>query len=1746
MGDTYTRQSSYTDGDVITAAHTNDEFNQLLAAFAASTGHTHSGDAGEGGPITKLLGNTLTFGAGTAGTDITITFDGETSDGVLKWMEDEDYFEFSDDILIASTEKLQFRDTAIYINSSADGQLDLVADTEIQIAATTVDINGNVDISGTLTIGSAGISEAELEILDGATVTTAELNILDGVTATTAELNILDGVTSTAAELNILDGVTSTAAELNILDGVTSTAAELNILDGVTSTATELNLVDGSSAGTIVNSKAVVYGSSGEVNATTLQIAGTSITSTATELNILDGVTSTAAELNILDGVTSTAAELNILDGVTSTASEINLLDGSNKSTSSITIADSDAFIVIDGNTTKQIPASDITTYIAAADISGVAAGVGLSGGGTSGDVTLTLDFSELSDVTPANGDKLATLDSDGSTEQLTTVASLATLFAGTGLSASSSVISIDAAQTGITSLLATDIKIGEDDQTKIDFETADEIHFYAANAEQVFVADGVFGPQTDSDVDLGTTGVRFKDAFVDSLTVTGDISVGDDLTVEGGVIDLKNTGSQSELRLYCEFSNAHYAALKAPAHSDFSGNTELTLPAVTDTLVGLAATQTLTNKTLTSPKINENVAVTATATEINLLDGVTSTTAELNILDGVTSTAAELNILDGVTSTAAELNILDGVTSTAAELNILDGVTATTAELNILDGVTSTTAELNILDGVTSTAAELNLVDGITAGTVSASKAVIADSNKDVSGFRNVSMTGDLTVAGDDITMATNTAGHLLIADGTNYNPTAVTDLTSLSSIASGDQFLVVDETDGGLKRVTRSVIVSGLAAGSGDALSNVSEDTTPELLAPSDGLLVDVANDITLDADNGNIIFKDGGTTILNIGNNSTDVEFTVSTADKNFKIKGTDGSSAITALDIDMALAGKATFNGDVVIGGGLTVSGTTTTVNSTTVNLNDHNIVLDSGNDTSAVINGAGITIEGGSGDDAKISYNTSGPKFELLLGSSHEDLQVDQLIAASLDISGNVDVDGTLETDALSINGTTVSSTAAELNILDGVTATASELNIMDGVTSTTAELNILDGVTASAADINLIDGITNGTVIASKAIITDSNKDISGGRNITISGELDAATLDISGNADIDGTLETDALSINGTTVTSTAAELNILDGVTSTTAELNLLDGSTAGTVVASKAVVVDSNKDIASFRNVTLTGELDAATLDISGNADIDGTLEADAITVGGTALNTVIAGVTVTDATNAAHVLVTDNESTNENNLITFVEGATSSTGNVGLEMDGNLTYNPSTGRLTATQLAGTLQTAAQTNITSLGTLTSLTVDDITIDGSTISDSGNITIDSGADIILDAAGNDFRFKVAGTEFFRVASSSQDVILRPVVDAKDIIFQQRDGTEVARVEDNGTFNVVTDKLAINGTAITSTAAELNILDGVTSTTAELNILDGATVVVGEINALDLGSTAVGTAIASKAVILDSNKDYTGIRNFTITGELDAATLDISGDADIDGTLEADAITVNGTALDEFISDTTGAMFSSNTETGVTVTYQDSDNTIDVAIDAAQTTITSLLATDIKIGEDDQTKIDFETADEIHFYAANAEQVFVSDGVFGPQTDSDVDLGTTGARFKDAYVDSVTVTGDVAIGDDVTVTGRASGTVTTNTNGQMDLAVSNYFNYTPSADDEIELDNFKAGQSGTIFLDNSGGHAITVDHTILINATQLTAIQTAGKYMLSYFCTVDQPNATLSNSANADKIIMSVSGALT
>ena len=293
----------------------------------------------------------------------------------------------------------------------------------------------------------------------------------------------------------------------------------------------------------------------------------------------------------------------------------------------------------------------------------------------------------------------------------------------------------------------------------------------------------------------------------------------------------------------------------------------------------------------------------------------------------------------------------------------------------------------------------------------------------------------------------------------------------------------------------------------------------------------------------------------------------------------------------------------------------------------------------------------------------------------------------ELDAATLDISGNADIDGTTNLDAVDIDGA-VQIDATFTSGVDGQgydtklfgdtsgayilwDTSADKLLTAGGAVIDIVKDKLLIGgtaVTTTAAELNVLDAVSAGTVTASLGVVVDSNKDIGTFRNITLSGELDAGSLDISGNADIDGTTNLDAVDIDGAvqidaTFTSgvdgqgyetkfcgdtsgayilwdTSADKLLTAGgavvdivkdklliggtaVTTTAAELNVLDAVTAGTVTASLGVVVDSNKDIGTFRNITLSGELDAGSLDVSGNADIDGTLETDALTINGTAI-------------------------------------------------------------------------------------------------------------------------------------------------------------------------------------------------------------------------------------------------------------------------------------------------------------------------------------------------------------------------------------------------------------------------------------------------------------------------------------------------------------------------------------------
>ena len=430
-GTSYTRQSTFADGDTITAALFNDEYNQLVNAFSyastGTTGHQHDGSAGQGGNIATIgdqdflnkivvdstnnrwgvyvevggvateqiriqdgaivpvTDNGIDLGTsslefkdlyldGTANIDSLIadtvdinagTIDGTTigatsaSTGAFTTLAASGATTLSGTLSVegntilgnAATDTVTFTaDIASNILPNTDSTYDLGdsstywANAYIDAVITTgnvsiggdLTVTGNATIAGNLTFGdaatdtvafSADVASDLLPSVDGTYDLGAvgsewqDLYIdgtanIDSLVADTADINAgtidntaIGSTTASTGNFSTLSiggtAITSTAAELNILDGVTATATELNILDGVTATASELNLVDGSSAGTIVNNKAVVYGAAGEVNATTLQLSGTAITATAAELNLLDGVTATTTEINYLSGVTS-------------------------------------------------------------------------------------------------------------------------------------------------------------------------------------------------------------------------------------------------------------------------------------------------------------------------------------------------------------------------------------------------------------------------------------------------------------------------------------------------------------------------------------------------------------------------------------------------------------------------------------------------------------------------------------------------------------------------------------------------------------------------------------------------------------------------------------------------------------------------------------------------------------------------------------------------------------------------------------------------------------------------------------------------------------------------------------------------------------------------------------------------------------------------------------------------------------------------------------------------------------------------------------------------------------------------------------------------------------------------------------------------------------------------------------------------------------------------------------------------
>ena len=260
------------------------------------------------------------------------------------------------------------------------------------------------------------------------------------------------------------------------------------------------------------------------------------------------------------------------------------------------------------------------------------------------------------------------------------------------------------------------------------------------------------------------------------------------------------------------------------------------------------------------------------------------------------------------------------------------------------------------------------------------------------------------------------------------------------------------------------------------------------------------------------------------------------------------------------------------------------------------------------------------------------------------------------------------------------------------------------------------------------------------------------------------------------------------------------------------------------------------------------------------------------------------------------------------------------------------------------------------------------------------------------------------------------------------------------------------GDASSLTSGISATATVVTLTAPTISGVVGGTITSATITTLTGTT-----FNA--------GTLTLAAASITDSSGAISfGNENLTTTGSVTAASLDISGNVDVDGTLETDALTIDGVTLSETIADTVGAMVGSNTETGIAVTYEDGDNTLDFVLGTSQTTITSLTNTSLVIGRDADNDIDFATDNNIIFRAGGADQIKLIDGAIAPVTDNDIDLGTSSLEFKNAYFDGTVtsdafagpLTGDVTGNADTATTLATARTIGgTSFNGSANIAVA-------------------------------------------------------------------------------------------
>ena len=342
-----------------------------------------------------------------------------------------------------------------------------------------------------------------------------------------------------------------------------------------------------------------------------------------------------------------------------------------------------------------------------------------------------------------------------------------------------------------------------------------------------------------------------------------------------------------------------------------------------------------------------------------------------------------------------------------------------------------------------------------------------------------NVSVGGDLDVTGSfDMSDANITNVGSIALDSISGDADSNTSITFSGSdvitFATGGSTAFTANAD---QTVTFSAAVSGTSADfdGGVTIDNITIDGT-EIDLSSGDLTVDVAGDIILDADGGEVLFHDATTAIGHVSMDSSNLTIKSLVSDKDIIFQGNDGGSGITALTLDMSASGAATFNSSVTLGGGLVIpdggdigsasdlnaigisSGGVISITATTANTNASDGAL-------TVAGGVGIAADLSVGDDLRLISDSAVLSFGAdnditLTHNADTGLTLNgKLVATELDISGNIDVDGTTNLDVVDIDGAV--DMASTLGVAGVVTANAGV--VVDNITIDGTEIDLSSG-----------------------------------------------------------------------------------------------------------------------------------------------------------------------------------------------------------------------------------------------------------------------------------------------------------------------------------------------------------------------------------------------------------------------------------------------------------------------------------------------------------------------------------------------------------------------------------------------------------------------------------------------------------------------------------------------------------